>query len=214
MKKLEGIRKDYDLFKLKKSGLKDNPMELFDEWMQAALETKVDEPTAFALSTVDKYGIPSSRILLLKSYDERGFHFYTNYKSAKAKEMNKNPNVALNIHWKPLHRQVRVVGVVKQMKRKESEAYFSKRPRGSQLGAWASDQSKVLKSRNQLKERLKQVEKQFSDFKKVPCPPDWGGYIIQPEMIEFWQGRESRLHDRFRYTNCGEGDWSIDRLWP
>lgn len=182
--------------------------------MDAALDSDIQEPTAFTLCTCDEKGRPSSRILLLKGFDERGFHFYTNYESHKAQDMASNPNVAMNLFWNSLHRQVRVEGRISKMKRKESKAYFSQRPRASKIGAWASDQSQVLESRSLLEKRQKKMEKKFAGKKDVPCPAHWGGYIIEPRVIEFWQGRESRLHDRFRYTNSKKEGWKIERLWP
>ena len=153
MKKLRHIRQDYDLFKLKKSHLTKNPMKFFRKWMDAALDSDIQEPTAFTLCTCDEKGRPSSRILLLKGFDERGFHFYTNYDSHKAQDMASNPNVAMNLFWNSLHRQVRVEGRISKMKRKESKAYFSQRPRGSKIGAWASDQSHLYQSdKNALSE--------------------------------------------------------------
>lgn len=214
MKKLRHIRQDYDLFKLKKSHLTKNPMKLFRQWMDMALDSDIQEPTAFTLCTCDIKGHPSSRILLLKGFDDRGFHFYTNYDSHKAMDMKSNPRVAMNIFWDVLHRQVRVEGTISKMKRKESEAYFRQRPRDSQIGAWVSEQSKELPSRSMLEKRQKKIEKRFAAEETVPCPPNWGGYILSPKVIEFWQGRESRLHDRFRYARSKSEGWKIDRLWP
>jgi pyridoxamine 5'-phosphate oxidase len=214
MEKLKHVRQDYNLYELKKSHLTKDPMKLFKKWMQGALDQEIEEPTAMDLCTVNAKGRPSCRIVLLKGFDERGFLFYTNYNSQKGREMEDNPHVALNIFWKPLHRQVRVEGLVEKVPRKESEAYFASRPRASQVGAWSSSQSEVLKSRKALLKRYDKNELKFAGKAKVPCPPHWGGYVVRPTAVEFWQGRTSRLHDRFRYELKKDGSWKAERLWP
>jgi pyridoxamine 5'-phosphate oxidase len=164
------------------------------------------------LGTVDKNGNPSTRNVLLKSVDERGFIFFTNYDSRKGRELAGNPNAALNFFWPELERQVCVAGTVTKLPVMESEAYFKSRPRGSRLGAWASHQSEVISNREVLKAKERELEQKFPG--DVPLPPYWGGYILRPERIEFWQGQPNRLHDRFRYTRQADGSWTVDRLSP
>lgn len=213
MRKLQSIREDYHIGKLNKRSLSKNPIKSFKKWMGQALKQNVLEPTSFVLGTVDRKGKPSSRVVLLKGFDERGFHFYTNYNSKKAQDIEANPNVSMNFFWREIHRQVRVEGRVKKMTKKESAEYFALRPRLSQIGAWTSDQSETLKDRKTMSSRMKQLIKKFEKMETVPCPPHWGGYIIKPKAIEFWQGRQNRLHDRFRYE-LKKGMWNLKRLWP
>jgi len=164
------------------------------------------------LATAGKAGRPSARIVLLKGVDERGFIFYTNYESRKGRELAENANAALAFYWPELERQVRASGTVSKLSREESDKYFQSRPRGHQLGAWVSTQSDVIANRGVLEKRLQQFEKRYPDT--VPLPPFWGGYILSPTEIEFWQGRPNRLHDRFRYTKQANGNWLIERLAP
>lgn len=164
------------------------------------------------LATADKDGRPSARIVLMKSFDEQGFVFYTNYDSRKGQELAENPRACLLFYWSPLWRQVRIEGAVEKVSEAESEEYFHSRPLGSKLGAWASDQSQPVESREQLEKQFEEFNSKFAD--NVPRPPHWGGYRLRPDVIEFWQGRENRLHDRLRYTLQKDGSWLIERLAP
>jgi pyridoxamine 5'-phosphate oxidase len=190
----------------------DDPVALFGRWFDEAHDAGIYLPESMTLATATADGKPSARQVLLKSFDERGFVFYTNYESRKGAEIAENPRAALAVHWPILHRQVRISGSVEKVSREESEAYFASRPRGSRIGAWASDQSSVLESREQLERRFREMQKRFAGG-DVPLPDFWGGYRIDPEVIEFWQGRANRLHDRLRYTRTA-GGWTIDRLYP
>src|SRR6266404_4553663 len=193
---LADLRKSYTLAGLRRADLGASPFQQFQKWLQQALDAELLEPTAMTLATVDQNGRPSARIVLLKGLDERGFVFYTNYQSRKAREMAENSNAALVFYWAELERQARVAGVVARTSREESEAYFNSRPRGHQLGAWVSTQSVVIPDRSVLENRLQDFERQFPN--KVTLPPFWGGYVLSPAEFEFWQGRPNRLHDRFR----------------
>ena len=198
---------------LHKADLDPDPVKQFDHWFQAALSAKLPEPNAMTLATSTRDGVPSARIVLLKAYDDAGFVFFTNHESQKGHELRANPRVALVLFWPTLERQIRVVGVVSEVSRNESEAYFHSRPIGSQLGAWASKQSQVLPNREELDERVRQLARQY-DGAIIPLPPFWGGFRVRAKQIEFWQARTNRLHDRFRYTrNAGES-WKIERLSP
>jgi pyridoxamine 5'-phosphate oxidase len=168
---------------------------------------------AMTLATADKQGRPSARVVLLKALDQRGFVFYTNYNSRKGRELAENPEAALTFYWPHLERQVCVAGTVSRVSPEESDAYFKSRPRGSQIAAWASDQSAVLENREGLQRRWDSIENQFQG-KDVPRPPHWGGYVLSPSRLEFWQGRPSRLHDRFCYTRQPGGGWTLERLSP
>ncbi len=189
-----------------------DPIELFGEWYEAAQESGIFMPDAMALATADANGAPSVRMVLLKRFDERGFAFYTNYGSRKAADLDANPRAALCIHWGVLERQVRVEGSVTRLSEDESSAYFATRPRGSRIGAWASDQSRPLRSRGELEDRVRDAEARFPGD-EVPLPPFWGGYRLRPERIEFWQGRADRLHDRLVFRREGDG-WRTERLYP
>lgn len=198
------------------SGLPDaaadaDPIELFQAWFEAACESGILLPEAMTLATATSDGIPSARMVLLKQADQGGFVFYTNYGSQKAAELDANPRAALCFHWAVLQRQVRVAGPVSRVSTEESEAYFATRTRGSQLGAWASRQSRALDSREELEERMKELDARHPDV--VPLPPFWGGYRLTPERFEFWQGRADRLHDRLRFLRDGPG-WTAERLYP
>ncbi len=190
----------------------DDPIVLFGRWFRDAEQAGIFMPNAMSVSTCGENGAPSARMLLLKGFDARGFVFFTNYGSRKAKELLANPKVAMVFYWPMLERQVRVEGQVTRLSEQESYAYFSTRPRGSRIGAWASEQSGPLKSRQVLEERVRQYEAKFRD-RDVPLPPFWGGYRTMPERIEFWQGRLDRLHDRLCYT-CEEDSWKVTRLYP
>lgn len=190
-----------------------DPIELFQEWFEAARKGGLFLPEAMTLSTATPDGKPSARLVLLKGVDERGFTFFTNYESRKARELARNPHAALTFHWAILQRQVRVEGRVRKLSEDESYAYFKTRSRGSQIGAWASHQSSVLDDRATLEARVREMETRF-EGEDVPLPPFWGGFLVEPEAIEFWQGRTHRLHDRLRFTREDGGDWETVRLYP
>ncbi len=189
-----------------------DPFALFDRWYREAREAGLYLPESMALATATADGRPSVRQVLLKAFDERGFVFYTNYDSRKGEEIAENPRGALAVHWPILQRQVRINGRVEKTTEEESYAYFSSRPRGSQVAAWASDQSSVLGGREELELRFAEVKERFAGG-DIPLPAFWGGYRVIPETVEFWQGRANRLHDRLRFTRTG-GEWTIDRLYP
>lgn len=189
------------------------PMELFDRWMGDVIRLGLPEPTAMVLATVSADRRPRARMVLLKSSDEGGFTFYTNRTSRKARDLAEVPEACLVFPWHALHRQVIIEGPVAPLSTAESEPYFHSRPRGSQLGAWASRQSTVLSSRAELEDRYAELDDRWPEGTEVPMPDFWGGYRLQPERMEFWQGRPSRLHDRFRYTRQGES-WQVARLAP
>ena len=206
------LRRSYTLAGLRRADLNPDPIAQFSKWLQQAIDAQLLEPTAMTLATAGKAGRPSARIVLLKGVDERGLIFYTNYESRKGRELAENANAALAFYWPELERQVRANGTVSKLSRDESDKYFQSRPRGHQLGAWVSTQSDVIANRGVLEERLEQFEKRYPDT--VPLPPFWGGYILSPTEIEFWQGRPNRLHDRFRYSRQRDDRWLIERLAP
>jgi pyridoxamine 5'-phosphate oxidase len=210
---LADLRKDYSLAGLDEKNLARDPFRQFDKWFEEAGAAKLTEPNAMILSTATRDGRPSSRVVLLKGLDGRGFVFYTNYESRKGRELEINPRASLLFPWLALERQVIVEGPITQVTREESEAYFHSRPAASQLAAWASQQSSVLPSRSVLEDNLKGVEKKYAG-QVVPVPPHWGGYRLAPESVEFWQGRRSRLHDRLRYRRAKDGGWTVERLAP
>jgi len=210
---LADLRKDYSLAGLDEKNLARDPFRQFDKWFEEAGAAKLTEPNAMILSTATRDGRPSSRVVLLKGLDGRGFVFYTNYESRKGWELEINPRASLLFPWLALERQVIVEGPITQVTREESEAYFHSRPAASQLAAWASQQSSVLPSRSVLEDNLKGVEKKYAG-QVVPVPPHWGGYRLAPESVEFWQGRRSRLHDRLRYRRAKDGGWTVERLAP
>jgi len=210
---LAELRREYTLAGLRRADLDADPIAQFQKWFDQALKAELLEPNAMTLSTVDEDHRPSSRIVLLKGVDARGFSFFTNYKSRKGRELAATPNAALTFHWGGLERQVNIRGSVTKLSREESEAYFAVRPLGSQFGAWVSKQSNVVENRAYLERRLLEVEAEFGGG-KVPTPPYWGGYVLAPDALEFWQGRPNRLHDRFQYLRDGAHAWKIDRLSP
>lgn len=207
------IRREYTQATLDVATANPNPIAQFEQWFKEALNAAVVEPNAMNLATVNENGMPSSRIVLLKGVENAKFLFYSNYHSKKGKELESNSACALTFFWPDLERQVRVEGTAERLDEKTSEAYFQSRPRSSQIGAWASPQSAPIKDRNILDERVLQMEKKFEGLKVLPKPHQWGGYQVSPFMIEFWQGRQSRLHDRILYTFL-DGTWRIDRLAP
>jgi pyridoxamine 5'-phosphate oxidase len=208
---LADLRRDYALKTLDERAVDRDPMKQFGVWMVEAIHAQAPEPTAMALATVDAKGRPAARIVLLKGVDPRGFVFYTNYRSRKGKELAANPLAALTFLWKELERQVRIEGSVEKVSAEESRAYYATRPLGSRIGAWASPQSETIENRAWLEKRWQELAAQHGD--NPPLPPDWGGYRVIPDYIEFWQGRVSRLHDRIAFTRSGTG-WKIARLAP
>ena len=206
------LRKEYTRAGLKESEADPNPIEQFRRWFDEVLAANLHEPNAMTLATATPDGRPSARVVLLKGFDERGFVFYTNYEGRKAHELEANPRCALVFYWGELERQVRIEGRVRRVAERESDAYFVVRPRGSQLGAWASEQSRPIRDREALERRLRELEAEY-EGSPVPRPPFWGGYRVEPEKMEFWQGRENRLHDRLRYSRTADG-WKIERLQP
>ena len=190
----------------------DDPIERFQEWFREAEQARVEVPEAMTLATAGADGAPSARMVLLKGADDEGFVFYSGYVSRKAGELEQNPRAALVFYWRPLGKQVRIEGRVERVSEAESAAYFATRPRGSQLAAWASQQSQQLESREQLERRYAELEREYAG-REVPRPPHWGGFRLRPDTIEFWEHRENRLHDRFRYTRAREG-WRAELLSP
>jgi pyridoxamine 5'-phosphate oxidase len=207
------LRLEYTRAGLVEGDMAASPIAQFERWFQEALGAELAEVNAATLATAGADGEPDGRIVLLKGFDDRGFVFYTNYESAKARALASNPRAALVFFWRELERQVRIRGVAVKVAREESEAYFRSRPLGSQLGAWASEQSEVIASRAVIEARFTEVMARFAGA-DVPLPPFWGGYRVEPQSIEFWQGRPSRLHDRLRYTRILEGAWKLERLSP
>jgi len=208
------LRREYALARLDETDVSHDPIVEFARWFAEAQEAEVLEVNAMTLATATAAGVPSARIVLLKAFDERGFVFFTDYRSRKGGELEANPRAALVFYWGELERQVRITGGVVVTSREESEEYFRSRPLGSRLGAWASHQSRVIPGRTALEQDLRDVEERYGDG-EVPLPPHWGGYRLVPDAIEFWQGRESRLHDRIRYVReSGGKGWRVERLSP
>ncbi|MFP4228027.1 MAG: pyridoxamine 5'-phosphate oxidase [Salinivenus sp.] len=215
MSSLADLRQEYAKAALTREHVADDPLEQFRSWFDAALDAELEEPNAMTLATAGADGTPSARIVLLKGLDERGFQFYSNYESQKGTELSQNPHAALVFWWAPLERQVRVEGPVDRLPEDESTEYFHSRPRGSQLGAWASPQSQVVETRDDLQQNLAAVEAEYDEEESIPRPPHWGGYVVHPFQIEFWQGRPNRLHDRLRYRRPAlDTDWTLERLAP
>lgn len=210
---LADLRKDYSLSGLLEKDLARDPFRQFDKWFQEAEAAKLNEPNAMTLSTATKDGRPSSRIVLLKGVDGRGFVFYSNYESRKGRELAENPRASLLFPWFALERQVIIEGTLVKVTREESAAYFHSRPRASQLGAWVSQQSSIITGRPVLEDAMKALEKKYAG-EEIPLPPNWGGWRLNPESVEFWQGRRSRLHDRLRFRREAKGDWIVERLAP
>jgi pyridoxamine 5'-phosphate oxidase len=213
MAKVDQLREDYQRGALERADLIKDPILQFDAWISAAIKDKLPEPNAMTLATVDADGRPNARIVLLKGFDESGFVFYTNYESAKAKDLTANPYASLVFNWLGHERQVRIRGGVVKISKEETARYFHSRPKGSQIGAWASPQSQVIPDRWPLETKLESLSAEYEKVDQIPVPPHWGGYRIAAEEIEFWQGRSSRLHDRFRFRKTDEV-WTIDRLAP
>jgi pyridoxamine 5'-phosphate oxidase len=206
------IRREYALARLDEKSVSHDPLVEFARWFAEAQEAQVEEVNAMTLATASSDGAPSARIVLLKAFDASGFVFFTDYRSRKGEELEANPRAALVFFWSELERQVRITGTVARTSAKESASYFRTRPLGSRLGAWVSHQSLVIPSRTPLEAGMREAEARFPDG-EVPLPPHWGGYRVAPQTIEFWQGRESRLHDRIRYVRDGDR-WKVERLSP
>ena len=210
---LADLRREYTKGGLRRAELDPNPIAQFQKWFEQALAAQLPEPSAMTLATADESGFPSARIVLLKGVHETGFTFFTNYESRKGRELAGNARAALVLHWPEMERQICIAGTVTKTSRAESEKYFGVRPRGAQLGAWVSQQSSIVPDRVFLETRLAEKEKEFVG-RDVPAPPYWGGYLLAPIRLEFWQGRPNRLHDRFEYVKQGDGSWRIQRLSP
>ena len=206
------LRKSYEKAELSESASHGDPLKQFDQWLTEAISSEVPEPNAMTVATVGSDLRPSTRIVLIKGYDEHGIVWYTNYASRKGRELAGNPFAALQFHWVELERVVRIEGVVEKVSEEESDAYFKSRPLDSRIGAWASPQSEVIESRTVLVTNAAKYGAQF--LLQPPRPPHWGGYRLKPERWEFWQGRKSRLHDRLRYTSQADGGWLRERLAP
>jgi pyridoxamine 5'-phosphate oxidase len=211
---LSDLRENYRCGELNEQNCDPNPVVQFERWFKQAQAADLKEPNAMTLATVSAAGRPSARVVLLKEVSDLGFVFYTNYDSRKGQELRINPLCALTLYWPELERQVRVEGRAMFISRTESEAYFRTRPKGSRLGALASNQSEVLPSREPLEQRLAELERKYAHSQEVPMPENWGGYIVSPESFEFWQGRPNRLHDRLRYRKDNGETWIIERLSP
>lgn len=209
---LAELRTEYTLAGLAEKDLARDPFRQFEKWFQEAEAAKLVEPNAMSLCTTTPDGKPSARTVLLKGVDGRGFVFFSNYGSRKGRELDANPNAALVFPWLALERQVIAEGAVTKVPREESEAYFHSRPRASQLGAWVSQQSAIIAGRSVLEEGMKVLEQKYAG-REIPLPPNWGGWRLAPETVEFWQGRRSRLHDRLRYRRAPDG-WTVERLAP
>lgn len=206
------MRREFESTGLDREALDQDPFRQFETWFNQAVEAGIDDPNALTLATADASGAPGARTVLLKYFDARGFVFYTNYGSRKARALAENPRAAMLFPWIPLNRQVTVEGHVEKVSRTESLRYFTSRPEGSQLGAWVSQQSAIIESRQALETKLQRMKERFRQG-GIPLPEFWGGYRVIPERIEFWQGRPSRLHDRFEYR-LSENHWQINRLQP
>jgi pyridoxamine 5'-phosphate oxidase len=207
------IRRDYSQQQLLEDKIAGTPYSQFSSWWADVVKAQIDEPNAMTLATASADGVPSARIVLLKDFSENGFSFYTNYESYKGKQIAENPKACLVFFWKELERQVRITGIVEKLSEKENVEYYKSRPEASQIGAWVSPQSQVIENRHWLDEHFNEMVKKLegSDIKK---PPYWGGYIVKPVIVEFWQGRPGRLHDRIQYSLLEDGNWKIERLAP
>ena len=208
-----GLRREYSFGKLEEGELCKNPFEQFSRWLEDAVRRRVPHLDTMALATATPKGKPSVRVVLLKGFDRRGFVFYTHYDSRKGREIKMNPRAEMVFFWGPFERQVRIAGRLAKVSALESDLYFATRPRASQIGAWASHQSRPIKSRREIERRVREIEQKFRG-RKIPRPPFWGGYCLQPEAFEFWQGRKSRLNDRFLYRSTRVADWTMTRLQP
>jgi pyridoxamine 5'-phosphate oxidase len=213
MKKIADIRKDYMLKEFTESDAASNAIQQFTAWWNDAVSSEIDEVNALTLATATSSGRPSARIVLLKGYDEKGFVFFTNYNSAKGQQLAANPQACMIFFWKELERQVKIEGPITKLSDAENDEYYFSRPIGSQLGAWASPQSSVIENRQVIEANVKKYEAQFQTT-AITRPTHWGGFRLQPQLLEFWQGRPSRLHDRLQYTLQPDGSWKLERLAP
>ncbi len=213
MPTIADLRKDYQLQSLSENNVAADPVLQFQAWWEEALQSEIAEVNAMTLATASSDGLPSARIVLLKGFSERGFSFFTNYNSFKGQQLSENPRACLVFFWKELERQVRITGVVEKLTEQDSDAYFNSRPPGSRIGAWASPQSQVIESRQWLEANEHEVQQEFGN-KAIPRPEHWGGYLVKPVCVEFWQGRLNRLHDRIQYMLNPDGSWKVERLAP
>lgn len=213
MNDISKLRQEYTTKGLRRNDLNDNPIKQFELWFNQAIEAKILEPNAMSLATVGKDLMPSIRTVLLKFYDEKGFVFFSNYKSKKAEQIKDNPKAALLFPWLALERQVKIEGTIEKISKTESLKYFLSRPKGSQIGAWVSCQSEVISSRALLEAKFDEVKNKFVKG-EIPFPSFWGGYVVKPTIVEFWQGGKDRLHDRFEYKLLSDNSWEINRLAP
>lgn len=209
---VQDLRRDYRALALDESDVQTDALAQFRGWFQQAIDAQLPEPNAMTLATIDENNRPSARMVLLKGFDERGFQFFTNYGSRKARQLDARPYAALVFWWEGLERQVRIEGLVRRLPEAESDAYFVTRPRGSQIGAWASDQSRPVQNREAIESKVGDTEARFG-AEEIPRPPHWGGYLVVPERLEFWQGRPGRMHDRLEFVRDGHG-WRVVRLFP
>lgn len=210
---LGSLRRNYEVGELTERNAGPDPIQQFNQWFEDAQASEIKEPNAMVLATATPGGRPSGRVVLLKEFGDFGFVFYTNYLSRKGEELALNPFASLTLYWDVLERQVRVEGTVRKTERTQSEQYFSSRPRASQLGAWVSEQSRPAHSRENIESTLKEIEERFATTDPLPTPEHWGGYCLQPNLLEFWQGRTNRLHDRLVYRRS-DSAWHMERLWP
>ena len=210
---LSALRYEYAAQGLRRADLDPDPLKQFGIWFTAALEAGISDVNAMSIATATSQGKPTVRMVLLKTFDNDGFVFFTNYESEKGRQLEANPQAAIGFYWVEVARQIRIEGAVEKVSREESARYFHSRPVGSQLGAWVSRQSEVVDARRVLDARLAEMTERFQG-QEIPLPPHWGGYLVSPVKIEFWQGRANRLHDRFRYTKQEGGSWFIERLAP
>lgn len=210
---IAALRKDYTLHSLTETDVDPSPFAQFTRWWNQALESAIEEVNAMALSTLNQEGFPESRIVLLKGYSEKGFVFFTNYESNKGTQLQHHANCSLLFFWKELERQVRINGRAEKISAQESDDYFNSRPEGSKIGAWASPQSRIVESQQWLHENFERIKAQYQN-NSISRPPHWGGFIVRPVSIEFWQGRPSRMHDRIKYSLQQDGGWKIERLAP
>lgn len=209
---IASLRKNYSQNDLSEDRVNKDPIQQFKQWWTEAVAAEIIEPNAMTLATSAMDAVPSARIVLMKDFNENGFVFFTNYNSYKGQQLSENPKACLLFFWKELERQVRITGLVMKLNTKESDEYFLSRPEASQIGAWTSPQSQVIESREWLDEEFLKKENELKG--KLQRPPHWGGYVVRPVIIEFWQGRPNRLHDRIQYTLQDDGSWKIERLAP
>ena len=211
---LAAMRQNYQKAVLEEEKVDKNPIIQFETWLNEAIQSQIYEANAMTLATTGKDMLPALRTVLLKGFDEKGFVFFTNYNSDKGQDIAENPNVSILFFWKELERQVRITGKAEKLEKSKSEAYFHSRPKDSQIGAWASAQSSVVENRIELENNFSAIKEQYKNVDKLPLPTFWGGYVVAPIVIEFWQGRPSRLHDRLKYTLQSDNTWKIERLAP